>query len=497
MQTNFQQAVNPVEANVQDIKFALEHDEEFFLQFFLGDELTKPVPSFHIDLFHLMTSTAVGLCAFAVPRDHAKTTLAKLACVFYYLFSPYSFIIYLGNTSSTAIPAVNDIANFFQTENFTSVFGEAVFTTKQDGIGFYVFTIQLTNEKGELYEKTCILKALGSGQSVRGINVRHRRPQLAVVDDLEDIENIATDDLFMKLKKWFYGTFRKCLDKFDHKIIHIGNMISNKCLLKEHCESEYWFSRRYGCLLSNGKVLWPDAWPMDKLKKDFNEYLQAGMMDVWFAEMMNMPIGSGRGLIKANEIFYAPEVMPGDIEYGFMTVDLATSEETWAHETTVVVHGWVGDHWQNIELAGGVGIDPIQLFEIIIALAYKWQINVVGIESVAFQASLKYVFQYLCMERFIENMLFVDTHARQRKVQRLASWAAMIKNKSYALTQGDFVMTGQLLEFNPKVKNNDDDYIDAAAYAVEMIDSYILEIQEQIAMTDPAPVQNSYEVARI
>ena len=474
------QQFNPVQMNVAEIRYALQHDAEFFIQFFLGDELTKPVPDFHIDTFHLMTSTDVERCAFALPRDHAKTTLAKLACVWYFLFSPYQFAVYLSNVLVTAVPAVNDVIGFLMCDNFRTVYGDIKFEKKQDGIGFYVFSIDLPDELGGTFTKECMLRALGAGQSVRGINIKHRRPQLAIIDDLEDTENIATKELFIKLKRWFYGTFRKCLDKFNSKMIQIGNMISNFCLLNEHCNSEYWFSRRYGCLLANGKPLWEDAWPLSKLRMEFNEYLKAGMLDVWFAEMMNLPLGAGLGLIRPSDLNYRPSVMDGEIEYGFITIDLAISEESWAHKTAIACHGWVGDCWQIVELQSGTGIDPIELFRIIVSMALRWRISYVGIENTAYQASLKPVYTYLCELDQIEGIIFVPLIAGVRKTQRLASWAAMIKEGEYALTEGDFVITEQLLQYNPSKRDNKDDEIDACAYGPQMIDLYIAEIMDSV-----------------
>ena len=489
--------LNPVQMNISEVRYALAHDEEFFIQFFLGDELTLPVPAFHIDVFHLMTSTAVRLCVFALPRDHAKTTLAKLACVKYWLFSNFQFIIYLSNVSATAVSACQDVIAFLTSENFRSIYGEVIFITRQEGKGFYRFILNLPDAKGGTVQKNCILRALGAGQSVRGVNIGHRRPQLAVVDDLEDVENIATEDLYLKLKRWFYGTFRKCLDKFNHKIIMIGNMISNRCMLKEHCESEFWFSRRYGCLLSNGEALWPDAWPLSKLKLDFTEYLKAGMIDIWFAEMMNLPIGAGRGLIRATQIRYAPAVDPVDIEYGFITVDLAISKQTWAHKTVIAVSGWTGEYWICCETNGGIGIDPITLFDMIVDMAFRWRVRVIGIENTAYQASLQYVFPYLAMIKGIEGLEFVELHAVMRKTQRIVGWCGMVREGQYMIPEGDFILTEQLLSYNPKMEDNDDDYIDACAYAPQMIDNYILEIQAKFAMGDPPVAQGSYETASI
>ncbi len=489
---------NQVQMNTVELRKALRNDPEFFIQFFLGDELTFPVPDFHVETFTLMTSIDVLQLCFALPRDHAKTTLAKLACVWHLLFTDYQFIIYLSNVHAIAVPATNDIITFLECDNFRAAFGNVEFEVKRDGEGFYIFTISVPGVDGTLKQKLCIIKALGAGQSVRGINIKHRRPQLAVVDDLEDTDNIATEDLFMKLKRWFYGTFRKCLDKRGHKIIQIGNMISNKCLLKEHCESKYWFSRRMGCLLANGKPLWPDAWTVDALKENFREYVNAGMMDIWFAEMMNLPLGSGRGLIKPQDIHYRPGVNEGEIEYGFITVDLAISDKTWAHKTAVAVHGWVGDAWQVVELESGTGIDPIDLFWMITDMCFRWHICYVGIEAVAFQAALKKIYNWLLKANNIEGIEFVDVFAQSRKVQRLAGWAAMIKAKEWYLTEGDYTLTTQLLEFDPKKRDgNDDDEIDACAYGPQMVDYYLYDIQAKVTHIAHAQVVSGYDVARI
>ncbi len=483
----------PTQLSASDCKTALQYDGEFFIQFFLQDELTFPVPEFHKDIFQLMIVLEIVRFCCAIPRDHAKTTLAKLACVYYFLFSDYRFIIYLSNTSGIAIPATNDIVAFLKCENFIVVFGHCEWLIEQDGKGLYKFRLP-----DSLGKKICILRALGAGQQVRGINVDNQRPQLAIVDDLEDNDNIATPELFMKMKKWMYGPFRKCLDKFHNKIIWLGNMISLQSMLYENCNSDFWHSRRYGCLLQDGKALWPDAWSVEKLRQDYIEYQEAGMADVWFAEMMNLPMACGNGLIEADEITYKPVVNPRDYTIGFLTVDLAISEKTWAHKTVVTVHCWVEETWwQIVDARAWIGIDPIALFHEIIKIGEEWGFYIVGIESVAYQASLQSVYPHLCLMHNIEGFTFFPCPAANRKVERLSPWAGMLKSGEYALTEGDFMHTQQLLEFNPTKKNNNDDAIDSAAHGPYMIRNHGGEIMSQHQDEDkPMNYQSVYQIAR-
>ncbi len=494
-----------VQISVNEVRAALQNDAEFFIHFFLQDELTHPVPPFHIDVFHLMTHADVERFVCAIPRDHAKTTLAKLACVWYFLFSEYQFIVYLSNTAEIAIPAVNDIVAFIESDNFKSVFGAVEWQIKRDGEGVYKFFLPSL-------QKTCILRALGAGKQVRGINIDNKRPQLAVIDDLEDADNIATERLFNKLKQWLYGTFFKAMDKFGHKIIQLGNIVVSPCLLTLHCSSKFWFSRHYGCLLANGEPLWPDAWPVYKLTVDFERYQEAGQTDTWFAEMMNLPVPPGGGLIAAKEITYQPEKNPEDLVYGFLTVDLAISEETWAHRTVVCVHGYDADVelWQIVEYKYWTGIDPVRLFYEIVDLAMKWGFYHIGIESVAFQASLKHVYRHMALTEAKDFLHWHDLPAVRKKVHRLAAWAAMLKrrvvtvgdtemttNGQYALTYGDFMCTQQLLTFNPTKKHNDDDIADAAAHGVTMIAMYISEIMRQIRPESEGSIQTIGQISAV
>ena len=459
--------VVPVQINTDAIIHALKTDPEFFIQFFLGDELTHKVPEFHIDVLSKMWSSDVDKFCCAIPRDHAKTTLAKLACIYYFLFSHYRFIVYLSNTSSISVPYTNDIIAFMETDNFKAIFGPLEFYIKRDGDGLYKFKLQ---------DKICILRAMGSGQQVRGINVDNKRPQLAIIDDLEDATNIATPQLFLKLKRWLYGQFRKALDKFDNKMIWLGNMITNKSMLYENCNSPYWYSLLYGVLLDDGTALWPDAWSLEALKADYQEYAEAGMADIWFAEMMNQPVTGA--MIPASDIPYKPQVFPDDVEYSFITVDLAISEQELAHKTVVVVHSWVETEeqcfWQITEAFGQQGMDPVYLFDIIISLCRKWHVQAVGIENVAFQASLKYIYKHFCLQRGISGVEFLPLYTgRSSKYIRMQPWIAMLKHEEYCLTEGDFDITQQLLAFNPERKNNDDDFIDGCAYGPQMIQNYM------------------------
>jgi hypothetical protein len=84
-------ATEAVDVELQEVRLLLRTDAEFFIEFFLADQLDMPVPEFHKEIWSLLTDLEKERVLLAIPRDHAKTTLAKLIVVWYWLFTPHRF----------------------------------------------------------------------------------------------------------------------------------------------------------------------------------------------------------------------------------------------------------------------------------------------------------------------------------------------------------------------------------------------------------------------
>lgn len=475
-----------------DIIDALHHDGEFFIQYFLGDELEFPVPEFHKTSWNLITAEMILYIALALPRGHAKTTLSKLCCVWYLLFTPTRFIVYVSNTHPVAAEAVKDIIGYMQTDNFRKLFGDLDFRVEREGHGYYKFFMNVPDGRGGFTRKFAILKALGAGQQVRGLNIDNERPELAIIDDLEDNENTATPMLQKKLKLWFFGAFMKAMSKKRKKIIYLGNMLSNQSILYSLCEkSELWHSMRYGALLSNGEPLWPELWPVEELQADYLEYQREGLTALWFAEMMNMPMAEGTALIDPSEITYLPQVLPGQQSTAFITYDPAISQKTWANDSALAVHGYVNDRWQIVEVVKGK-YPPEQIFFLIMELCTKWNTRIVGIEKGAFQLGLKLIFDILMKAHNQQFFVYEVPHKNVSKVERLAAWCAALKKRFWVLTEGEQTVTHQLISFDPLKSNNIDDVIDACAMGMTMTELYMAEITEQFSMSE-----DQYKITRV
>ena len=127
----------------------------------------------------------------------------------------------------------------------------------------------------------------------------------------------------------------------------------------------------------------------------------------------------------------------------------------------------------------------------------KWDLHVVGIESVAYQASLKSVFEHECLRNGITGIVFVQLQAIGRKAIRIISWASMIKAKEYALNQGDFIVVQEMLNYRPDKRDNIDDHIDAHAYLPQMMNNFMHLILQEYDMQTHHEIQGSYQVCEV
>ena len=453
----------------------LEKDGEFFIEFFLSQELTSPVPFFHYgEIWPLLTNTGLQRVLLAIPRDHAKTTLSKLAVVWYFLFTNHRFCVYLSNTNTIAKNACKDIMGYFRSANFIATYGKIKINKESETDSLWDFEIPMRDGR----VKRCILRAVGAGQQMRGINIDNQRPDIAVVDDVEDNENTDSEILQKKLDRWIFGPFLKALAR-RKKIIWLGNMLQKTSLLARLSQRPNWNPVVFGCMVKDAATgeltpLWPERWPMAELIEDFNEYKELGLVETWMCEMMNMP-GHGVDGFTQENINFAPIPAPDDILAAWLVLDPAFGEESTNDDSSITVHVLPKDGPAMVVDHRTGKMRENELFDEMLRLARYWNAWVWGIEAVAAQRVLIPFFQILLTTQLMNHsveMIPLMAGKGDPKVARIKSWVALMSKQEYAVYEGAVEITTQLLNYNMKKKSNRDDLIDSCAYGPQMLVNY-------------------------
>lgn len=463
-----------VSAEIAQIILLLRTSAEFFIEFFLP-ELDFKVPRFHKDVWGLLTDTLRARILLAIPRDHAKTTLAKLCVVWYFLFTSHRFCVYVSNTNTKAKDACRDIIGFLQSGNFIKVFGHIRIIKASETESIWMFELKLPGGR----VKRCILRAIGTGQDMRGINVDNQRPDIAVCDDIESDDNTSSELLQQKTDRWVMGPFIKALAR-QKKIIWLGNMLQKTSLLARFSRMPKWNPVVFGCLVrepESGALvsLWPDRWPLPELVEDFNEYRTLGMIETWMCEMMNMP-GHGRNGFTADQAYMLPKPLPDDIRASFLVLDPAFGEEAHNDDSSITAHVITEDGLPMIVEHVTGKLSEADMFETLLYFAIRWNAWVWGIEAVAAQKVLISLFSVFLSMRSLNHhveMLPLLAGKGDPKVSRIRGFVSLMGKKEYAISEDMVEFVTQMMAYNMSKKSNRDDLLDSGAYGPQMLQQYL------------------------
>lgn len=468
--------IDPVE-----LRALLASSDEMFIEYFLADQMAPDaqVEDFHLITFGRFTDMSVPRDVAALPRDHAKTTYLRLAFLKMMFYSRVQFFVYMGATHSSAAASIAVIRNYILSDEALQAFGAPQFIVDRPSDGHCEFHIPYYGPDGtEIGRKLVILKALGVGQALRGMNLHNLRPQYVGCDDIEDETAVKTEEGYLKLKTWFDNTFMRAVSRQPglNKVAQIGNLIGLQTLLNDNIEDPDWRAMRLGILRKNGAPLWEARYPLPEIKKDLLRAKRRGQLSAWFGELMNMPLNMETALMDYDAIFFTPPRHPADgTEYRtFITIDPAISNKDRADDAAVVLHTIAPDGLPQITeyIYGHLGVDGI--VEATKQLARKWNCSVIGCESVQLQRIL---INYLELSFRVDGLMdydFVPIEVGQSsKLARLRTWTAAVADKEYSLSANDWDVVYQLLQYDTRKDNNKDDLIDACSMGLYMLRNYM------------------------
>ena len=185
--------------------------------------------------------------AYAAPRGNAKSTIVSFALPLWVaLFEKKHYIIIVSDTSGQANDFLNNIKEELENnEDLIADFGY------QEGSVWTNSDIILKNDVR--------IQAFGAGKKIRGRRHRQWRPDLIIGDDLENDENIGSEDQRKKMFSWQTKALSKAGDERTDKIF-IGTIMHYDSLLAKLLKNPTYKTRKYQAVLNfSNSPLW-DEW---------------------------------------------------------------------------------------------------------------------------------------------------------------------------------------------------------------------------------------------
>jgi predicted phage terminase large subunit-like protein len=424
-------------------------DPLYFCRTYLPHYFNKAPAAFHYELVGFLEQRGDGVVtpvAVAAPREFAKTTVCSFGYVLHQICFNRRHFILIGSDSEDL---ASDLTGYLYlellyNERLHQDFGQLVKANK--AVDDFVTANDIR------------VKARGRGQRLRGLKHRQWRPDLVILDDLENDVNVRNPEIVQQILDWVKSAVYPALDAQGSLMI-IGTILrwrSALHLMLSSPEEPYChFQRRiYRAFQEDGSSLWEARHPVAKLAQ------QKQMMGAlaFNREKMNEPAPES-GFFKEEWIhYYHPDILKDRnlVVTGFFDPSLESGAGS-DYKAAITV-GW--DPGEMIFYVMDAFIQKTTLEQTLGAIfnrhrEYGYQIF--GVEDNLFQRLLLKEFDRLGRER--GQMLPVKgVTSRLAKETRVASLSPLMERGKIRFIRGHSdqeLLVEQLLYFPSRTLHDD------------------------------------------
>jgi len=305
----------------------------WFFHFYFPHYVVYKTARFQKEFFWLTEKDDLPILAIAAFRGSAKSTILTMSYPLWAILGVQKkkFVLLLSQTQDKAQQHLINIKKELETnDSLKRDLGPFQEETNQWGIQSLV--IPKFNAK---------ISTGSLGQSIRGVRHRQYRPDLIIIDDLEDLDSIKTTEGRKKAFDWLTGEVIPAGDQ-NTKIVVTGNLLREESVLerlKQKITSGKLkgIYREYPIINDEDKPLWPGKFPSQKeIETEKQKAIEKGS---WQREYMLNPIEDRDQIIHPDWIHHYDKIEsnPDDYRYTVVGVDPAISESDTADFTGIVI----------------------------------------------------------------------------------------------------------------------------------------------------------------
>ena len=401
--------------------------------------------------------------ALGLPRGFAKTTFIKIFFLYVILFTKRKFLLVCAENQTKANAIVADVMDFLNELNIKTVFGDWKLGEEQDTLAIKKFGFRGRN----------IAFAAATVSTVRGLNLKHERPDIMLFDDIQSRADSESETISRQIETDMIGTAMKAKSPHGCLFIFVGNMYPTKnSILRKLKGNSNWVKFIVGGLLSNGESIWEELQPREQLLREYENDLKAGRPEIFFAEVLNDENATVNNLIDISKV---PEyTIPEDeIHQGnFIVIDPATDKAN-ADAVTVAYFEIFDGYPVAKEIKEG-RMSPGETIQCALQMCFRTGCRVIGIESNAYQYTLNYWFQFVCTQYGVIGIeaveLYSGSYSKNSRI--LGMFKQLLAGEVIVHPSQQAMVNLQITSFNPIKRDNTDGILDCLTYAPKMIELY-------------------------
>lgn len=401
--------------------------------------------------------------ALGLPRGFSKTTFTKIFLLYVILFTKKQFILVCANSVPKAVAIVADVMDFLLEPNIQKVFGDYRLGLETDQAILKKFGFRGRN----------ITISAGTVESVRGLNIKHQRPDIMVFDDIQSRQDAESEVISKQIETDMIGTAMKAKSPHGCLFIFVGNMYPTKwSILRRLKHNPAWTKFIVGGILSSGESLWEELQPISQLLKEFQNDLRMGRPEIFYAEVLNDENASVNNLIDLTRLpkYSIPE---DEIHQGnFIIIDPANDKAN--SDSVSIMYFEVHNATPVCKWLKEERLSPGDTILEALKIALTRNCRVIAIESNAYQYTLQYWFNYICTQRGIIGIEAVEVYSGSysKNSRVLTMFKQLLAGEILVHPECAAQVNLQITQFNPLKRDNTDGLLDCLAYATKVLEMY-------------------------
>lgn len=440
----------------------------YYAKFIYPELFYSKFSKLHKQIFNTIDSGANKI-AIAAPRGIGKTTIARTLVSKRLHYRDLDFAVYISNSATFAEMQTENLKRELLYNQMAKKFFGSI---KDSDIPSEMEDI-FSRAAWVAYGKTLVLPR-GSGQQIRGLNWNGKRPQLIVVDDLENKEEVRNPDIRKNQKEWFFGDVMKSVSQYDRdwSVVYIDTLKHEDALLQLLIDSDDWTTLELSICTEALESLDPGYMTTAEIKAEYEEHKQKGLLDVFYMERMNRVFGE-HSPFKVEYFRYYDEPLKADGIENILIVDPAKTISPTAADSAIICWGLDTKNQRYLvrDIFAGQ-VMPDQLYDEVFNMAARWRVTAVGLEVTGLN---EFILQPFKNEIFRRGATFTLVELSPRGGRQDQHKDERIKQLSSYYRRGEVYhnrAVGHLLETQllPFPRGRKKDIADCAAYLLQMLE---------------------------
>jgi len=385
-------------------------------------------PKIHDPIFDILDDKTAKHVVIIAPRGCGKTSSVNfVGSAHGILFREYKFIVPISMSATHAIIQSENLKRKLLTNSrVLRLFGSIKLHRPRE-LEQFSKEQWLTEADPESGWPGTLVFPRGSGQEIRGFLHGDSRPDLILIDDLEDPRDLLSEDQRAKQKDWFFGSVLGAVSqKQAHRIIMVGSLLHENSLIALLAEDPNWLTLKLELCDEDYNSNWPEYMSTAKVKQLVQLYKSQERLNIFLREYRGiLVLGKEAKFQEAFFRYYEEcdlDLNENQNVESFILVDPAKT--TRSLDTSDSAIDGVGFNYMTNSFYfrdSVVGkLRPDQLIDESFAMAERLGARVIGVEVTGLEDYIFYPFQSEALRRG-RNIEIVELKAKGHKLDRIAA----------------------------------------------------------------------------